>query len=88
MMDKLFIDVSNLTLEDLNEIQHLASALSISFSQALNKFIEENPSKARVVGEFKNKECIKDEISMEGIKETKGSEALAKIINDVLNRKE
>lgn len=82
-----FIDLSKLTKEDLDEIDHLASALSLNFGQALYKWINENPGKAKVLGEIKNGEIIKNEINENGVKEYKGNDALIRIIKEALEKK-
>lgn len=83
-----FVDISKLTIEELDEIKHLSSALSITFDEALYKWMNKNPGRAKILGELKNGEIIKEDISEEGIKTVKGLEALSKIIKEALENNE
>ena len=85
-MDKEFLDLSMLTLSDLEEIGHLQKALSLSFGEALKKWGDENPNKVKSLGLLKDNEIIAHDINEDGVKELKGGEALIKIINDALNK--
>ena len=82
-----FLDISNLTKEDFEEIRHIASALSISFNKAMWKYMNKNPGKIKVLGEVKNGKIIRDEIDENGVKEYTGEDALKRIIKEVMDKK-
>ena len=86
-MKKAFLDISNLSSEDLNEIKHLMSALSIEFNEALWVYIDKNPGKVKVLGEMEDGKIIRNEINMNGVKEFNGKEALKRIIDEVIKNK-
>lgn len=82
-----FLDLSNLTVEDIEEIKHLAAALNIDFQQALHKYMDEHPDKIKVLGEIKNGEILRDEIDENGVKEYRGKDAIIRIIESVMKNK-
>jgi len=83
-----FLDLSNLTKKDWEDIEHMAKALSIDFNQALYKYMHENPGKIRCLGQIKNGEVTSDEITIDGVKEHKGNNALMHMFDQVLKNKE
>lgn len=88
MKNKAFLDISRLTKEDFTEIDDLMKTLNTDFNQALWSYMHANPGKIKVLGEMKDGEIIRDEISKEGVKEYKGQEAFDRIINEVNKNKE
>jgi len=85
MENKSFIDMSGLSSEDWADIDMIIKKYDFSFSQALAVFMKARPGIAKVVGEFKDGKIIRDEISMDGVREFTGQEAWERIINDVKN---
>ena len=83
-----FFDIGKLTIKDLDEIQNLQKALSLSPTQALYKWMRENPGKVDHVGSMdKEGNFEKNEIDDNGIKEYKDGEGIIRMINQVLKNK-
>lgn len=80
----IFWDLSKLSIEDLEEISHLASALSLDQEQAFLKWIEMNPGKVENMGELKDGEFKQEIISENGVKTNTD---IAKMLRDVIERK-
>lgn len=87
MRKKYFLDVSKLTREDFEKIKKYERDFEITFDKAMYLFMENNPGKIQVLGEMKDGEVIRDEISIEGVREYKGTEALNKILEQVRKNK-
>ena len=83
-MNKDFWDINSLTIEELDEIIHLKKSLSLTDQQAFEMWHRENPGRIKNLGSIKNNEFEVNEISEDGVKEIKGSDALLKIIKDAL----
>jgi len=82
-----FWDLNSLTVTELQEIIHLKKSLSLTEEEAMMRWMKENPGRIKNLGHFDGKEFESNEITKDGIKELKGSEALNKMINDVMEKK-
>lgn len=83
-----FLDFSNLTKEDMQEIKHIMKALSLDFSHAIGKYMNDNSGKIKVLGEMKNGEFIRDEIDENGVHEYKGKDGISRMMKEVIKNKE
>ena len=86
-MKRYFLDLSKLTEKDIEGIKAIAYAYNLEFSDALYIYTQDNPGRIKVLGEMDNGIITRDEITMDGVKEYKGLEALTKIFEEVNKNK-
>lgn len=87
-MKKLFLDLSGLTKEDIQDIKAIGNAFNLNFNESLYKFMNENPNKVKVLGEMNNGVITRDEISIDGVKEYTGNDAICRILEQIRKNKE
>lgn len=86
-MKRDFLDLNKLTKKDWEEIKAIGTAYNLNLSQALYKFMQENPGKIEHLGELRDGEVVRDEITIEGVKEYKGQDALRRMIEQIQKNK-
>ena len=82
-----FLDLSNLTSSDIEEIKYLAKIFDITFNQAMWEWMNDNPGKITVLGETKNGEFVRDEIDENGVREYRGEDGIIRMIEQVMKNK-
>jgi len=87
-MDGEFVDLNDLSIEELDEIIHLQKSLSLTCSEALAIWRKENPNRVKSLGMKKDGEYISHEITEDGVKELSGADALLDMVKKVLDKKD
>ena len=87
MNKKYFLDLSKLTKEDLKKIQKYQRDFEITFDAALYVFMQNHHGKIKVLGEMKDGVVTRDEITIDGVTEYKGTKALNKIFEQIRKNK-
>ena len=87
MNDGAFLDVSRLTKEDFANIKLIMQESKCDFQNVLWYYMQKFPNKIKVVGEVKDGNIIRDEITMDGVSEFKGQDALNRIVDEIHKNK-
>jgi len=89
MAKKFFMDLSALTQEDFANMKVMAKEHKLDIDQVLNVYLHLYPGKIRIMGEMdEDGNITRDEITLEGVKEYKGQEAMDKIREEIRKNKE